>query len=84
MGMIERAHADGGGKLLVGGGIPGGDLANGFYVEPTLFGDVDPACEIAQVEVFGPVSPCCGSGRTRRRSPSPTGPPRARLLRLDQ
>jgi acyl-CoA reductase-like NAD-dependent aldehyde dehydrogenase len=55
MGMIERAQADGSGKLLIGGGIPGGDLARGFYVEPTVFGDVKPDSEIGQVEVFGPV-----------------------------
>jgi acyl-CoA reductase-like NAD-dependent aldehyde dehydrogenase len=55
IGMIERAQADGSGKLLIGGGVPGGALADGFYVEPTVFGDVDPASELGQVEVFGPV-----------------------------
>jgi aldehyde dehydrogenase (NAD+) len=55
IGMIDRARADGSAKLLLGGGIPGGELANGFYVEPTVFGDVDPASELGQVEVFGPV-----------------------------
>lgn len=53
--MIERAVANGSGKLLFGGGIPGGDLADGFYVEPTVFGDVEPGSELGQVEVFGPV-----------------------------
>jgi aldehyde dehydrogenase (NAD+) len=55
IGMIERAEAEGSGKLLVGGAIPGGDLGDGFYVEPTVFGDVDPDSELGQVEVFGPV-----------------------------
>jgi aldehyde dehydrogenase (NAD+) len=55
VGMIDRACADGSGKLLLGGGIPGGDLAGGFYVEPTVFGDVSPTSELGQVEVFGPV-----------------------------
>jgi acyl-CoA reductase-like NAD-dependent aldehyde dehydrogenase len=55
IGMIERAQADGSGKLLIGGGAPGGELANGFYVEPTVFGDVRPDSELGQVEVFGPV-----------------------------
>jgi acyl-CoA reductase-like NAD-dependent aldehyde dehydrogenase len=55
IGMIERAQADGSGKLLIGGGVPGGALANGFYVEPTVVGDVDPDSELGQVEVFGPV-----------------------------
>ncbi len=55
IGMIERAQADGSGKLLTGGGAPRGELADGFYVEPTVFGDVDPQSELGQVEVFGPV-----------------------------
>ena len=33
----------------------GGRIEEGFYVEPTVFGDVDPASELGQVEVFGPV-----------------------------
>jgi acyl-CoA reductase-like NAD-dependent aldehyde dehydrogenase len=52
--MIERAQADGSGKLLAGGGVPGG-VSHGFYVEATVFGDVDPTSELGQVEVFGPV-----------------------------
>ncbi len=55
LGMIERAKADGTATLLTGGSIPGGALANGFYIEPTVFGDVDPYSELGQVEVFGPV-----------------------------
>jgi aldehyde dehydrogenase (NAD+) len=51
--MIERARAQGA-KLLAGGGVPKG-LDDGFFVEPTVFGDVDPKSELAQVEVFGPV-----------------------------
>lgn len=55
MSMLQEAVATGAGKLLCGGGIPGGDLAAGFYVEPTVFGDVRPDSELGQVEVFGPV-----------------------------
>jgi len=55
LGMIERAQSDGTAKLLTGGGIPDGPPAEGFYVEPTVFGDVDPSSELGQVEVFGPV-----------------------------
>jgi acyl-CoA reductase-like NAD-dependent aldehyde dehydrogenase len=51
--MIERAQADGA-TLLAGGRAPG-HLPQGFFVEPTVFGDVDPASELGQVEVFGPV-----------------------------
>ena len=76
--MVERARADGTAKLLAGGGAPGGDLADGFYVEPTVFGDVDPRSELGQVEVFGPVLVAHavrdrGGGAGR----SPTAPPTA-------
>lgn len=44
------------GRLLCGGGVPQrDDLARGFYVEPTIFADVDPKARIAQEEIFGPV-----------------------------
>ena len=39
--MIERAQADGA-KLLAGGRAPS-HLPNGFFVEPTVLGDVDPS-----------------------------------------
>jgi aldehyde dehydrogenase (NAD+) len=55
VGMIERARSEGTGTLLVGGGTPGGALSSGFYVNPTVLGDVAPASEMGQVEVFGPV-----------------------------
>ena len=35
-------------------GVPDG-LANGYYVRPTLFADVDNGMRIAQEEIFGPV-----------------------------
>ncbi|GGY66468.1 aldehyde dehydrogenase [Streptomyces omiyaensis] len=43
-----------GAKLLTGGGRPDG-LDRGWYVEPTLFGDVDNSMRIAREEIFGPV-----------------------------
>jgi aldehyde dehydrogenase (NAD+) len=52
--MIGRAEADGA-RLVAGGKRIGGDLADGFYIEPTVFADVDPQSELAQNEVFGPV-----------------------------
>jgi len=55
LGVIERARADGSGRLLTGGGRIAGDLADGYFVQPTLFGDVDNASDLAQHEVFGPV-----------------------------
>jgi 1-pyrroline-5-carboxylate dehydrogenase len=40
------------GKLLVGGNVAEG---NGFYLEPTVFIDIDPMAKISQEEIFGPV-----------------------------
>lgn len=55
LGVIEEAKADKAGKLVTGGGRAGGDLSAGFFVEPTVFADVDPDSHLAQREVFGPV-----------------------------
>ncbi|MEV4192600.1 aldehyde dehydrogenase family protein, partial [Streptomyces toxytricini] len=43
-----------GAKVLAGGGRPAG-LERGWYVEPTLFGEVDNGMRIAREEIFGPV-----------------------------
>jgi aldehyde dehydrogenase (NAD+) len=48
---IGRAE---GARLVLGGGQPA-HLPRGYYVEPTIFADVDPASRIAQEEIFGPV-----------------------------
>ncbi len=43
-------------KLLCGGGVPKGEaFARGYYVEPTIFGDVPSNSKLAQDEIFGPV-----------------------------
>jgi acyl-CoA reductase-like NAD-dependent aldehyde dehydrogenase len=55
LGVIERAKAEGAGTLLTGGGALGGDLEHGYYIEPTIFGEVDRASDLAQNEIFGPV-----------------------------
>lgn len=52
--MIEQAKQDGS-RLVTGGHRVGGAFSNGFYIEPTVFADVDPNSELAQHEVFGPV-----------------------------
>jgi aldehyde dehydrogenase (NAD+) len=45
-----------GARLVTGGGTPAGKRYDeGFFVEPTLFDDVDPDSRIAQEEIFGPV-----------------------------
>ena len=43
-----------GAKVALGGGRPAG-LDKGYYVEPTVFVDVDNSMRIAQEEIFGPV-----------------------------
>jgi betaine-aldehyde dehydrogenase len=45
-----------GAELLCGGNLPGGALAKGFYLTPTVFADVDSKMRIAQEEIFGPVA----------------------------
>jgi betaine-aldehyde dehydrogenase len=45
-----------GAKVALGGGRPStSQLATGWYVEPTVFSDVDNKMKIAQEEIFGPV-----------------------------
>jgi 1-pyrroline-5-carboxylate dehydrogenase len=46
------------GRLLAGGRaiqIPGSDCAGGYFLEPTIFGEVAPEAVLAQEEIFGPV-----------------------------
>jgi betaine-aldehyde dehydrogenase len=53
----ERFIASGlaeGAKIVLGGGRPAAQR-KGWYVEPTIFTDVDNRMEIAQEEIFGPV-----------------------------
>jgi aldehyde dehydrogenase (NAD+) len=52
-GYIAKGVADGA-TLATGGGRPAG-LDRGWYVEPTVFGNVDNSSVIAQEEIFGPV-----------------------------
>jgi aldehyde dehydrogenase (NAD+) len=54
LGVIERANADGA-TLLIGGSRLGSELAAGWFVAPTVFGDVDHDSDLARNEVFGPV-----------------------------
>ncbi len=42
-------------KLALGGGRPA-SMSRGYYVEPTIFYDVDNSSRIAQEEIFGPVA----------------------------
>ncbi|MBS4219503.1 aldehyde dehydrogenase family protein [Bacillus sp. FJAT-49711] len=52
---IEKGKEEGA-KLLFGGNrLTGSEYDQGFYVEPTIFDDVDSKMQIAQEEIFGPV-----------------------------
>ena len=52
-GYIAKGKAEGA-TLVAGGGRPK-DLEKGYYIEPTVFGNVDNSATIAQEEIFGPV-----------------------------
>jgi alpha-ketoglutaric semialdehyde dehydrogenase len=45
-----------GAKMVTGGNrLDQGELKHGYFLEPTVFTDVDPKMRIAQEEIFGPV-----------------------------
>jgi aldehyde dehydrogenase (NAD+) len=52
---IEVAKADGATLLMGGGAAKRPECGDGWFVEPTIFGDVRNEMRIAQEEVFGPV-----------------------------
>ena len=54
MGYLDLGPKEGA-QVAVGGGRLGGDLSNGYYVEPTVFTNVSNQMRIAQEEIFGPV-----------------------------
>jgi alpha-ketoglutaric semialdehyde dehydrogenase len=51
---IERG-AKSSAHLLVGGKKPDGKLRDGYFIEPTVFDQVEPQSELGQHEIFGPV-----------------------------
>ena len=51
-GFIAQGRADGG-RITVGGGRP--DRDRGWFVQPTVFADVDNEAAISRAEIFGPV-----------------------------
>jgi acyl-CoA reductase-like NAD-dependent aldehyde dehydrogenase len=54
LGLIETGKREGA-TLHFGGDSPA-NMADGSYVNPTLFGDVNNAMTIARQEIFGPVA----------------------------
>ncbi len=54
LGYIEAGKKDGA-KLVAGGNRVSVDDGKGFFIEPTIFGDVKNDMTIAREEIFGPV-----------------------------
>ena len=53
-GYLEIAPKEG--KVLLGGEAPGEHAGKqGYYIQPTIVGDVDRDARLAQEEIFGPV-----------------------------
>lgn len=52
-GYIAKGRSEGA-RVALGGGRPAG-LDKGWFVEPTVFADVDNSSTVAQEEIFGPV-----------------------------
>jgi aldehyde dehydrogenase (NAD+) len=52
-GYIQKGIEEGA-RVVIGGGRPEG-LEGGWFVQPTVFADVDNSMTIAQEEIFGPV-----------------------------
>jgi acyl-CoA reductase-like NAD-dependent aldehyde dehydrogenase len=52
---LVQSGIDEGATLVVGGPGRPDELDEGFYVRPTVFGDVTPQMRIAREEIFGPV-----------------------------
>ena len=57
MGYVEVGQREDGARLACGGNrLTKGEHAHGYFIEPTVFTDVDPDMRIAQEEIFGPVT----------------------------
>jgi acyl-CoA reductase-like NAD-dependent aldehyde dehydrogenase len=57
MGYIEVGEREDGAKLATGGKrLESGEHAHGYFIEPTVFTDVEADMRIAQEEIFGPVT----------------------------
>lgn len=52
---LIRSGIDEGAELLTGGPEAPAGFAKGYFVKPTVFGQVAPSMQIAQTEIFGPV-----------------------------
>src|SRR5277367_2230079 len=52
---VEIGQNEGAKRLCGGNRLDQGDYQYGWFMEPTVFSDVDPKMRIAQEEIFGPV-----------------------------
>jgi aldehyde dehydrogenase (NAD+) len=52
---VQIAQKEGANLLYGGARLSDGDLAHGWFMQPTVFGNVKPSTRIACEEVFGPV-----------------------------
>lgn len=54
-GYLESGASEGAKALSGGARLTDGDFANGYFVPPTIFADVNDNMKIAREEIFGPV-----------------------------
>lgn len=54
-GDIDAGRKEGA-RLVLGGKRPGGELAQGYFLQPTIFDQVNNQMRIAREEIFGPVA----------------------------
>jgi aldehyde dehydrogenase (NAD+) len=55
LGVVEEAVSTHAGELITGGMRLGGEFADGYFIEPTVFANVDNRSALAQTETFGPI-----------------------------
>ena len=55
LGYLDLGQREGADIVTGGNKLSGEKFDNGYFVEPTIFDNVDPAMRIAQEEIFGPV-----------------------------
>jgi aldehyde dehydrogenase (NAD+) len=55
-GYLESGKREGARTAVGGSRLTDGDLANGYFVSPTVFADVQDDMQIAREEIFGPVA----------------------------
>ncbi len=55
LGYVDKGSEEGA-RLVAGGKRLGGELAGGYFIEPTVFGNVSNTMTIAREEIFGPVA----------------------------